>query len=237
MRQYRLGYPNQEVKQSLTDYILSFLTHSNVETENNKFALYKSLTANDPHTFRQVIQTFFSSIPHDWYRKNQMANYEGYYASIIYCYFAAIGIDVRPEETTNKGRIDLVIRFEGRIYILEFKVIEMTETGSALKQIKQKGYAEKFAGKDVYLVGVEFSSLERNITHFEWEPILSTPHWPFFLIKLILSLSTIRQQIAFSQISFVLRYQCIPPDCPIQLSVFQTLLFFLFCATRIGIVF
>lgn len=31
-----------------------------------------------------------------------------------------------------------------------------------------KGYAEQFAGLDVYLLGVEFSSLERNIVRFEW---------------------------------------------------------------------
>jgi hypothetical protein len=32
-----------------------------------------------------------------------------------------------------------------------------------------KGYAEQFAGQEVYLVGVEFSSRERNVVWFEWE--------------------------------------------------------------------
>ena len=31
----------------------------------------------------------------DWYRKNELANFEGYYASIFYSYFAALGLDIR----------------------------------------------------------------------------------------------------------------------------------------------
>ena len=101
--------------------------------------------------------------------KNQLAGYEGYYASVVYCYFAALGLDVHPEELTNKGRLDLSIRFQGRAYVLEFKVIELTDTGKALQQLKTKGYAEKFFGQEVYLIGVEFSSQERNVVGFEWE--------------------------------------------------------------------
>ncbi|WP_321413823.1 hypothetical protein [uncultured Desulfobacter sp.] len=83
MRQFQLSYPNQEVRQSLTDDILSFLTDTTVDQENNKFALYEALAGNDFHALKQTLQAFFSSIPHDWYRKNQTANYEGYYASIL----------------------------------------------------------------------------------------------------------------------------------------------------------
>jgi ATP-dependent exoDNAse (exonuclease V) beta subunit len=115
------------------------------------------------------LQAFFASIPHDWYRKNQLAGYEGYYASIVYCYFTALGLDVRPEENTSRGRIDLVIRFAGRIYVLEFKVNELADSGQALAQIIKRGYAEKFAGQEVYLIGAEFSCEKRNIERFEWE--------------------------------------------------------------------
>ena len=50
-----------------------------------------------------------------------------------------------------------------RVYVLEFKVIEQCRKGRALEQIKAKGYAEQFAGEDLYLIGVEFSSQKRNI--------------------------------------------------------------------------
>ncbi|MCF8107618.1 MAG: ATP-binding protein [Desulfohalobiaceae bacterium] len=169
-RRFCLGYPNQEVKLGLTDSLLTYLTGTLAESEETKFTLYEVLAANDLDKLKKIFQAFFASIPYDWYRKNQLAEYEGYYASIVYCYFAALGLDVSPEETTNKGRIDLVVRFADRIYVIEFKVVELTDTGRALEQIKARGYAKKFAGQEVYLIGVEFSSEGRNIVGFEWEP-------------------------------------------------------------------
>ena len=168
MRRFELGYPNQEVKQSLTDYILSYLTDLTVQAEENKVAIYEALEENDIPALGRAMQALFASIPYNWYTKNQLAGYEGYYASIVYCYFAALGLDVRPEDPTNQGRIDLTVRFAERVYILEFKVLELTEPGSALQQIKDKGYAQKFSGQEVYLIGVEFSKEKKNIEVFEW---------------------------------------------------------------------
>ena len=77
----------------------------------------------------EQLHSLFASIPQDWYRKNHLAGYEGYYASIVYYDFAALGLDVRPEESTNKGRMDLVVYFEDRIYVIEFKVLELSRPG------------------------------------------------------------------------------------------------------------
>ncbi|MCL0032436.1 PD-(D/E)XK nuclease domain-containing protein [Peptococcaceae bacterium] len=65
---------------------------------------------------------------------------------------------------TNKGRIDITCFIEDKIYIIEFKVIK-SEKGSALSQIKERKYYEKYAseGKEIYLVGMEFSEREKNI--------------------------------------------------------------------------
>ncbi len=171
MHWFQLGYPNQEVRQSLNDYILSFLTDTTVAQENNKFALYEALLANDFNSLKEILQAFFSSIPHDWYRKNQLANYEGYYASIVYCYFAALGLDVRVEDATNHGRIDMTVKCGSHIYIIEFKVVELFAEGRALQQIKEKGYADKYRtqGVTIHLIGVEFSSEKRNLVNFEVE--------------------------------------------------------------------
>lgn len=135
----------------------------------NQSKLLDVLLANDLDALQDIFQAFFASIPYEWYRKNQIAQYEGYYASIVYCYFAALGLDVHPEEPTNIGRMDLVIRFQGRVYVLEFKVTELSDTGRALDQIKAKGYGQKFAGQEVYLIGVEFSSQKRNVVGLAWE--------------------------------------------------------------------
>jgi len=105
------------------------------------------------------------------YRKNQLANYEGYYASIVYCYFAALGLDVCAEDTTNHGRIDMTVKLGKDIYIFEFKVVELLAEGRALQQIKDKGYADKYRtqGARIHMIGVEFSCKKRNVVRFEVE--------------------------------------------------------------------
>ncbi|HMV81465.1 MAG TPA: PD-(D/E)XK nuclease domain-containing protein, partial [Leptospiraceae bacterium] len=187
---YRLKYPNMEVRMSLTEVILKFLTDSR-KTVKIESELYRILEKNDLDAMQPLFHSFFASIPHDWYRKNTMANYEGYYASIFYCYFTSLGLDVRTEDVTNQGQVDMTVFFEDRVYVFEFKVIELAGPGSALAQIKTKRYYEKYlsaftgtqgdiAGthgraslrrENIYLIGVEFSRDSRNIEVCEWEKL------------------------------------------------------------------
>lgn len=172
---YSLKYPNQEVKASLTEVILKFLT-DNRKIVNVKSELFKILQTTELTKMRDVFHSFFASIPHDWYRKNTLANYEGYYASIFYCYFTALGLDVRAEDVTNHGQVDMTVFFENKVYVFEFKVIELTESGSALAQIKEKKYYEKYLSnepKEIYLIGVEFSRDNRNIVNYEYENLFT----------------------------------------------------------------
>ena len=57
------------------------------------------------------------------------------------------------------------------VFILEFKVKEYTknDVNSALQQIKEKKYYEKFDCEDIFLIGAEFSKEQKNIIDFEWE--------------------------------------------------------------------
>jgi len=175
MTTYTLKYPNFEVKQSLTDYILTHLVERMAVKAPHILRLWKALLVPDFKQFTKIFQSFFSSIPADWYRKNHLANYEGYYASIFYCYFSALGLDTHPEEPTNHGRLDMSVIMDHAIFVFEFKVVDLVEDPSpALQQIKNKNYHEKYmsAGKPVYLVGVEFNAEERNVVRVEWEEVL-----------------------------------------------------------------
>jgi hypothetical protein len=180
---YSLRYPNLEVKSSLTNYLLNYLSDAPVAKAKNQKAVYHALYQSQINDLEKIFHSFFASIPSDWYRKNQLANYEGYYASIFYCYFSALGLDVIPEDSSNHGRIDLTIKLNNNIYIIEFKVIEYDSSiqtnllpaadNSALTQIKQKRYHEKYLQQaaDIYLIGVEFSKDARNIVSFQWEQV------------------------------------------------------------------
>lgn len=171
---YQLTYPNREVKSSLTGALLGLLTQVPGQNVRHQQTVYQALTSGDLEQLRAVFQAFFASIPHDWYRKNQLAGYEGYYASIVYCYFAALGLDVIAEDSTHWGQIDLTVKLGQRVFIIEFKVVETAQaSGQALQQIHDKYYAQKYSGNDfeVILIGIEFDKHARNIVCFEWERV------------------------------------------------------------------
>ncbi len=170
---YLLKYPNQEVKNSLNKYIFAYLSDiNNIAPLQEKF--YNVIKDNKVAEFKDAIFSLFASIPSDNYRKNDIANYEGYYASVIYAYFAGMGVDFAVEDSTNKGYIDMTLFFEDRAYIIEFKVsTNKPKTNTALAQIKQKKYYEKYIHKynKVYNIGIVFGKRKRNIVRFNYETV------------------------------------------------------------------
>jgi len=164
-----LKYPNLEVQASLNDSLLGQLCGSRSVPGPQVGKLYRLLQAADFSGLKALFQAFFASIPHDWYRKNQLAGFEGYYASIFYSYFAALGLEIILEDTTNHGRIDMTVFFKQTVWLFEFKVVELVPEGRALAQLQAKGYAQKYMarGQPIHLIGVEFSKTERNIVGFE----------------------------------------------------------------------
>lgn len=166
--EYILGFPNKEVAISFNDQIAVALTDTNIAV--NKGRLLQTLENADLDNLRQVLVSMFASIPHNNYTKNTISHFEGYYASVIYAFFASIGLDLTAEDATSTGRIDLSVRMDNAVYILEFKV---DSSDNALAQIRQKEYHLKFMdqGKDIYLIGIHFDSEKRNISSFEWEKV------------------------------------------------------------------
>ena len=166
---YRLGYPNREVRLGLNESLLRHWVRNDAARVRNTDRLYDLLEANDFAGLEALFRSFFASIPYEWYTNNDIANFEGYYASVFYSHFAALGLDVAVEESTSRGRLDMAVRFEGRVYVFEFKVVEQAGEGGAMAQLKDRGYADKYRAPDVdvHLIGVEFSSASRNVVTFE----------------------------------------------------------------------
>ena len=168
---YRLGYPNREVRQSLNRSLLRHLVQDATQQTANSLQLIRLLEANDFDGLKTLFHAFFASIPHQWYTNNHIAEYEGYYASVFYSYFAGLGLDITVEDSSSHGRLDMAVRFGGHVYLFEFKVVEMAPEGAAMGQLKAKGYAEKYRalGEPIHLIAVEFSKVERNLAAFEVE--------------------------------------------------------------------
>jgi hypothetical protein len=170
---YTLGYPNREVEVSLNVSLLTAWGVPHRAAIKVRRHLPALLAQADTEGMYHHFKTLFASIPHDWYRNNPLAQYEGYYASVFYSQLAALGLNVQPEDTTNHGRIDLSLQFPHRIYLFEFKVVDQAAEGKALQQLIDKGYADKYRRSEsqgerpVTLIGIEFSKAERNIAGWE----------------------------------------------------------------------
>ncbi len=85
--------------------------------------------------------------------------------------FALLGLHIKAEERTNKGRIDAVIETEDGIYLFEFKMVSADAekaADEALNQIRDNAYFEKYLknpeGKNLIPIGVGFDVDGRGIT-------------------------------------------------------------------------
>ena len=170
---YRLDYPNREVRQSLNESLLRYLVQDATRQMVNSVRLYRLLEANNFAGLETLFHAFFASIPYEWYTNNDIANYEGYYASVFYSYFAALGLDIRVEDSSSHERLDMAVLFNGNIYLFEFKVVEMASAGAAIAQLKARCYADKYRalGQPIHLIGVEFSRDTRNVSAFDVEHV------------------------------------------------------------------
>jgi hypothetical protein len=162
---YKLKFPNLEVRNSFNDCILD--SYVDVKLKNPiADDIYDVLEESNLAKLEDILHRLFSSISHHNYTKNQIANYEGFYASVVYTYLSALGLDVIAEDVTNKGRIDLTLQFEEKTYLFEFKVLDE----DPLSQMKKMKYYEKYSG-DVYLIGIKFNPKDRNMEEFVWEKV------------------------------------------------------------------
>ncbi len=170
---YTLGYPNREVEASLNAALLGGYGLPERSAFTSRLRLAELLQTGPLTALQEVFHGLFASIPYNWYTNNPIAQFEGYYASIFYSHFAALGLDIRLEDTTNHGRIDMTVLFSGQVFIFEFKVVELVPEGAALAQIKDRHYADKYRirGEPLHLIGVEFSRASRNIVGFAVETL------------------------------------------------------------------
>ena len=174
---YCLTYPNLEVKASLNDSLLEI--GGIAELKNSNVAkLSQILLNNQFEKLQQIFSSHFASIPHDWYRNNNIDNYEGFYASVVYSYFAALGYDLIAEDITNQGSIDLTIIMPNKILIIEFKLAKYGSAKEAIEQITANNYPQKYLtqNKPIHLIGMSFDSSTRNLGDIKIEEFISLFH-------------------------------------------------------------
>ncbi len=165
---FRLDYPNLEVKLSLNDQLLAhFDERDRVPLEEGR-SLRTLLEARDFGGFARELGAWLSGIPYQWHSRNDLARHEAWYASLLLMCLRAVGVEVRPEEASSHGRADMAVELGGQIFILEFRMAEGPDgaeaaLSAAFAQMRERGYADRYRGRDVHLVAVACGREVRNL--------------------------------------------------------------------------
>ena len=159
------------MRRSLGEVLPEALLPKAARREAEDLPLRERMAANDLAGVGALFRGVFAAIPHQWYVNGPLAAYEGHYASVIHSCFLMQGFEPVGEAGGSRGRADMALRFNGRAYLFEFKVAGNGPKGTALAQLRAKGYADKYRelGRPVHLIGVEFGREERNIVAFSAE--------------------------------------------------------------------
>ncbi len=165
-KKYYLGFPNLEVEQGFTNFLLPFYIR-NKDKKASDFLddFVRDVEEGRPERFMSSMKTLLDG--NDY---SIIGELEKYFQNVMCLIFKLMGFNVDVEYKTATGRIDAVIKTNDYIYIMEFKVDVSAE--KAIEQIDSKEYALPFTGdgRKIYKIGVSFSSKKRSISEYKIVP-------------------------------------------------------------------
>ena len=159
---YKLGFPNEEVKEGFLKYLMPYYT--SVNENNTGFQIMnfvREVETGKIEAFMDRLKSFFANTPYELVR-----DLENHYQNVLFILCNLCGLYTKAEYHTSVGRIDMTIETTDYCYVFEFKFEGTAE--EALQQIKDKQYALPFmsSGKKIICIGANFSAKERNIERY-----------------------------------------------------------------------
>lgn len=159
-RGYKIGYPNEEVRYSMTEQIMQFvggITPEQFGEFGDRFR--KALFADDLGLFCKHLQDFIKLVPH-----NICVDREKFYQQIFFMICVLFGRRPATEVATEEGFMDLLLEGTTKIFVIEFKKNSTSEI--ALEQIEAKRYWEPYEilkTKKIVLAGITFNESAEGI--------------------------------------------------------------------------
>ncbi|GHV34011.1 ATPase AAA [Synergistales bacterium] len=179
LNDFSLDYPNHEVLTAMSYLLVGNIFGNDMELNDAMNHFRECLVTQNAKGVQGEFNKLLSKIPYDDYAK-AAANAvprggdarEWIYRSTMLSYVYGIGLDVEAEVHGNKGRADMVVKFRGHIWVMEFKMTKHFASAAecaaaALNQIKEKGYADAFG--EAMLLGLAIDDNERQITAIDFE--------------------------------------------------------------------
>lgn len=163
IKRYRLGIPNTEVKEGLFRVLLPYYVRCHGGMEKKVVSdMVMHFILGEADAAMKCMQTFFAGVHY----KMKIDN-ENNFHNAFYLLMDLIGLETETESATSDGSIDITVKTEDYIYVIELKFDGSAK--QALKQIEDKKYDRKFQseGRRIVKIGVNFSSRTRCIE--DWE--------------------------------------------------------------------
>ena len=167
MSSYTLDIPNKEIRIGLMRSLLPhYVGLHTLQTSQVLMRMYERLIMDDLDGMLRLLQQYLLTIP-----QCDNTAYEGHYQQLLYIVFSLLGTYVDVEVRTATGRVDMVMRAYGKLYLFELKLDRSAEL--ALKQIDLKDYPARFAlsGLPMVKVGISFDSDRRTLRDWKIESL------------------------------------------------------------------
>ena len=158
---YKLGFPNREVEDGFMKYLLQHYTSKNNTSSAFEISRFiADIESGNAEGFMQRLQSFFAGTKFDQIAKDT----ENWFQNVVFIVTTLCGLYIEAEHQTSNGRIDLVMKTDKYVYVMELKYDGTPE--EALRQIDDKGYALPWQsdGRKVIKVGANFSSELRRLS-------------------------------------------------------------------------
>ena len=153
-----LTFPNEEVRSGFFKFLLPYYTSVQKERTNAVLLDFVAdVRSGNVEQFLLRIQSFFADFQYD-----AQTTPESHFRNVLFILCKLIGLQVDAEYQTSDGRIDLLIRTDKLVYVIECKIDSTAKI--ALQQIKDKSYALPWSldSRETILIGLNFSTITRR---------------------------------------------------------------------------
>lgn len=164
-RLYTLDVPNREILVGLMENLLPNYVDTTWEGGMTTIArMYRALYNDNLDEMLRLLQAYLLTVP---YCNN--ADSEGHYQQMLYIIFSLMGRYVEVEVHTPTGRVDMVMRTQKNLYLIELKLNKSAE--AAMRQIDINDYASKFTldRLPIVKIGINFDSEKHTISDWKIE--------------------------------------------------------------------
>ena len=161
---YNLDYPNEEVAAGFLHSLSQLYAPALIGDEFSVYSFVDDIERGDVDSFMTRFTAFLSGNDYEI-----QGDLELYFQNTMSVMLKMMGLYVKTEYHTSRGRIDIIFDTDKYVYIIELKRDQSPEI--ALKQIEEKGYDKPFlaSGKQIIKLGINFSSETHTVDGWKAE--------------------------------------------------------------------